>query len=74
MSKSKPNLKREMQLLRRKLAACSEFGALRFSDAAKQLHVRPARIRAWLADGTLLSVTIRGEKMIPLSELRRLRR
>jgi len=74
MKKSKPSLKRELQVLRRRLSACADFGALRFGEAARQLRVRPTQIRAWVEDGTLLAIPVRGEKMIPRSELRRLKR
>lgn len=61
----------ERARLRRAFARCEGFGARSFSEAAQLLCVSEATIRAWIKSGRLLTVRVRGEKMVPNSELRR---
>lgn len=70
--KRKVDVGRELARLKRSMRACSGFGAMSFMAAAQAMGVPLKQVRSWVDHGTVLAISVRGEKMVPRSELRRL--
>lgn len=57
--------------MRRSLEQCGSFGAVTMVRAAALLSISRAQLARMIANGAILAVRVRGEKMVPKSELRR---
>ncbi len=55
--------------VRRSFAGCSTFGAQPISEAAEAMNLKPAAVKALVESGQLVAIRVRGEVMIPNSEI-----
>ena len=68
---AKRTIESALARLRRRFAGCSTFGALPIQKAASALKLEPAALQRLIDGGGVLAVRVRGEVMVPNSELER---